>query len=101
MATLNKNVELEFAKVASLDPAMDAAASTFQGLVRAEVKKRTGAFDSSIHTRRVRTRLGVTDRIVYSDDPQAHIIEWGFMAQDGTWVPGHFAFSRSLMRMRF
>nr|DAN37703.1 MAG TPA: protein of unknown function (DUF5403) [Caudoviricetes sp.] len=47
------------------------------------------------------TRRGVTDYLVYTTDPQAHIIEWGFITPSGRWEPGKYVFTRALLRGKF
>lgn len=94
MAKLYKNLELEFAKVASLDPQMDDTATAVASAIEAKAPHYTGAFASSIKTKSVRTKRGVKDRLVYSDDPQAGIIEYGYLCKNGKWQPGHFVFNR-------
>lgn len=101
MVTLNKNVELEFAKVASHDTAMDQAARKVESAIKAQAPVDKGAFINSIKTTTVRTPRGVKDRVIYTDDPQAHIIEWGHISRSGRWVPGAFTFSRGLMTIKF
>ena len=90
MVHLDRNFELEVAKVASRDPAMDAVAAKV--LARAKAKAsahvKTGRYVGSLTSKTVRTRQGVHDRLVYSDDPDAHIIEFGHASPSGKWVEG-------------
>lgn len=90
MARLFPNLELEVARVASLDPAMDSAAAKVlaRAKARASTHRKTGRYASSLKSKTVRTRQGVHDRVVYSDDPNAHIIEFGHASPSGKWVEG-------------
>lgn len=107
--TAAKNLELLVAREASRKPQFVQQARKAKSLVDAEVSRVyseskatvTGRYKSSIGIGRITTPGGVKDFIVYTDDPQAHIIEWGHVKRDGTWQPGKFVFSRALMRARF
>lgn len=103
------NLELEAAKVASHDPSFKAQAQKAKQAVEAEASRMyskvsseaTGRFMTSIDAETTVTRGGVHDIEVYSDDPGALSIEFGYMRKDGRWEPGKFVFSRALMRLRF
>lgn len=94
MARVYDNAELEFAKAASEMPGFAAAAAKVEARVKANAPVREGDFRASIKTEVVTTPRGVKDRLVYSDDPQAYIIEFGYLSKNG-WQKGHFAFSNA------
>lgn len=106
---LNHNVELLAARAASKHPAYHAQAGKALALVEAEVERMyshvehvpTGHYASSIGMEPTRTARGVTDYIVFTTDPQAHIIEWGFITPSGRWEPGKYVFTRALLRGKF
>lgn len=96
MATIYSNVELEAAKIASLSPVMDQVATEAATMARTLAPRRTNLFASSIGQTVVYTKRGVKDRLVYSTDPEANIIELGHLTPSGNWVAGHFVFKRVL-----
>ena len=106
---LNRNIELLAARAASGHPSYQGQALRAKALVDAEVARvystvehvPTGHYASSIGMRSVRTTRGVTDYVIYTTDPQAHIIEWGFITKSGRWEPGKFVFTRALLRGKF
>lgn len=106
---LKNNVELLAARAASAHPAYHAQAGKALALVESEVARMysevehvpTGHYASSIRMQPTRTTRGVTDYVVCSTDPQAHIIEWGFITPSGRWEPGKYVFTRALLRGRF
>lgn len=93
MAYLFKNVELEFAKAASLDPVMDTSASVVESAVKSAAPVAKGDFKRSIGSTTAVTKRGVHDRVVYSNDEEAEIIEWGGVDKKGNFHRGHFTFS--------
>lgn len=99
MAFVRKNASTIAAQIASEHPVFDAEAQKVATAVRAEAAKhnRTGRFLGSIKVETVKGPSGVTDRLVYSDDPNALSIEYGhFTAGDSPkWVPGIFAFTKA------
>lgn len=99
MAWIDPRASLIAARIASVDAVFDAAADEVAAQVRANAagSKRTGRFLASIKVERVSGPSGVTDRLVYSDDPNAMSIEYGHFT-DGekpSWVPGKFAFRKA------
>lgn len=97
MATVNRGVGRDVAKMAGESPVMDMTADKIADLARAGAgqHRETGAFAASIKTTRTPGKHGVTDRLVYSDDPAAAPIEFGHMTRRGKtgqprWVPGLF-----------
>lgn len=106
---LNNNVELLAARAASKHPGYRAQAARAKTLVDAEVARMyasvehvpTGHYAASIGMSPVITRRGVTDYEVFTADPQAHIIEWGFITPSGRWEPGKYVFTRALLRGKF
>lgn len=107
--TWSDDLELKVARAASRHPDFKPQAAKAKALVEAEVarmyasglKEPTGAFGRSIKAKSRKTRRGVMDYHVYSDDPSALAIEFGRVTKKGTWQPGQFVFSRALMRGRF
>jgi len=95
MATLFKNLELEFAKAASHDPEMDRVAALAESYVVGLAPVERGDFVHSIKRKTVRTPRGVRDRLIYSENEGAMSIEFGYMSRAGNWIPGHFAFTRA------
>ena len=99
MVWVNPKASLIAAQIASGDAVFDAAADEVAARVRANAagSKRTGRFFASIKVEKVSGPSGVTDRLVYSDDPNAMSIEYGHFT-DGAkpvWVPGKFAFTKA------
>lgn len=101
MAKIYKSAGLTAAIIAGESAAMDKAAAKVAQAVKREAAKHrdTGDFQRSIKTKRVRGRSGVTDREVYTDDPNAWTIETGHLAPDGTHVPGNFTFINTARRL--
>lgn len=89
---LYKDVELIAARAASYSPVMDAVAA--KGLAKAKALAsahvETRSYISSLRVETVRTARGVLDREIVAEDPQVHIIEWGYLHSSGKWVPGQF-----------
>lgn len=102
------DIELIAARHASRDPKFAALARKGKALVDAEVArvyaspegKVTGAYAESFGFVREPTKRGVMDYLIFSADPQAHIIEWGHVTKDGGWEPGKFVFTRALQNAR-
>lgn len=107
--TAYQTIAFHAAKVASQNPAFVQEARKAKQLVDTEVNRMyteakgtaTGRYKSSIGISRITTGRGVKDILIYTNDPQAHIIEWGHVRKDGTWEPGKFVFTRALMKGRF
>lgn len=97
MVSLFPNLELDVARVASLDSAMDAAAVEVLGKAKALAAGHvdSGRYAASLKTTKKLTRQGVTDRVVYSDDENAHIIEFGHVAKNGRFVEGQHILGRA------
>ncbi|WP_346843737.1 DUF5403 family protein [uncultured Rothia sp.] len=97
MVSLYPNLELEVARVASLDSAMDAAAGEVLGKAKALAAGHvdSGRYVASLKTAKRVTRQGVTDRVVYSDDENAHIIEFGHVARNGKYIEGQHILGRA------
>lgn len=89
---LSTKLEKIVSAEASKDPAFDALAAQVEAAVKAQAPVDSGDYIFSIKRTKVRTKQGITDRVIYTDDPQAHIIEWGYLSKKGTWVPGKFVF---------
>lgn len=106
--TWSKDLELKVARAASRHPDFKPQAAKAKALVEAEVARMygsglqdpTGEFAKSIKAKTSKTRRGVMDYHVYSDDPGAMSVEFGRMTKKGTWQPGQFVFSRALSRIR-
>lgn len=101
MAQVFKTAPVKAAKIAGLDPEMDAAAARFEAVLQAEIAKfsKTGDFARSIKTRSISGKKGVRDRLVYSTDPGALSIEFGHMEGD-THVKGNFAFHNAARKFK-
>lgn len=91
---INANANALAAYVAGLSPEMDVAAEKVRGAIRAKIAPDTdtGDFSRSIKIDRVKYK-SVTDRMVYSDDPGAFAIEFGFRDPKGKAHPGKFIFT--------
>lgn len=103
MADVYRSAGLEAALIAGVHPEMDRAAERLASVVRSEAAKsvKTGHFLASIKTAAVPGKRGVTDRIVYTDDPNAWSIEYGHRdKRSGKWVEGKFAFKRGSQTFR-
>lgn len=101
MAKVYPNAAIDAARVAGEHSGMDAALSTVESAVRAEVAKhvRTGAFAASIRSGRVQGPKGVTDRAVWTNTPEAWSIEFGHVNnRSGKHVTGNFSFSNAARR---
>lgn len=87
------NAGIEAAKVAGLDPEMDAVAARMAAAIRlvAARHRRTGSYDASVRVVLARGKRGVKDRLVEVTDPAAEHIEYGHMAEraDGAAVYIH------------
>ena len=87
MAHVDKDASYIVARQVSLSPVMDAAAETVQAALKARATKhrRTGNFARSIKTTsRLYTAdngIVIKDRYVYSDDPGAMSIEYGYVKE--------------------
>ena len=100
MAQVNKDAGVVAARIAGEMPEMDAGASRVEAVIRSEASRHrdTGAFQSSIGKGRTPGKKGVTDRLVWSDDPAAWSIEFGHTTRSGTNVPGKFVFTNAMRR---
>ena len=101
MARVYKGAGIAAAKIAGRDPEMDKAAERVHGAVRssAEENRSSGDFVRSIKTKKDRHKSGVLDRVVFSDDPAAFEIEFGWV-QGGRSHPGQHHFSNTYRRLR-
>lgn len=98
MAEVVKDAGVRVARIAGRSPVMDGYAEGLETMVRGFAARhiQTGHYMSSIGVATVPGRSGVMDRVVFSDDPQAHIIEWGHWNKDHTkWTPGQYIFQRA------
>lgn len=100
MARVNKNAGILAAKIAGEASEMDAAIATVESAVQSEAARhrRTGEFQTSIKSGRVKGKRGVTDRAVWSEDPAAYSIEYGHTTPAGTDVPGKFILTNAARR---
>lgn len=101
MAQVFKTAPVKAAKIAGLDPEMDAAAARFEVALQAEIAKfsKSGDFSRSIKNRRISGKKGVKDRLIYSTDPGALSIEFGHIESD-THVKGKFAFHNAASKFK-
>lgn len=90
MAEVYRSASLQAARIAGEDPAMDAAAQVVLARARAVATQHrlTGAYLTRFGTERTRGKRGVTDRLVFNDDPGAVSIEFGHTTTTGRLVPG-------------
>lgn len=102
MVYLHKDLSHIVARQVSLSPIMDAAAETVQASLKARAAKsrRTGNFSRSIKTtsRDYTSDKGyiIKDRVVYSDDPAALSIEYGYVKETKNGpkkIPGNHVFT--------
>lgn len=100
MASVSKNAGTLAAQIAGEMPEMDAAVAEVESAVKAEAARHrdTGHFEASISSGRTPGKKGVTDRLVWSDDPAAWSIEYGHRTPAGTEVPGKFIFTNAARR---
>lgn len=94
---VSDSLDMEIARsVSKTSGALDAAAESIAAEVRARARtfQNSGDFADSIQVK-TSTYQRVRDRIVYSDDPGAKSIEYGYRDRGGTFRPGHFVFSRT------
>lgn len=96
MVSLNRGVSTEAARMIGESAEFDRAMEARRDRIKALAPHRTGAFADSIKMERAPGKSGVTDRVIYSDDPGALAIEFGHVTKDGNPVPGHFPFSRGI-----
>lgn len=96
MAKVYKEAGIVAARIASESDEMDKGARK----VRAKVERLadqhidTGAFKDSLESGPVQGPNGVTDRAVWTTDPNALSIEFGHM-HEGKFIPGLFIFNRA------
>jgi len=99
VAWVNPKASLIAAQIASEHAVFDAAAEEVAAQVRANASasKRSGRFLASIKVEKVTGPSGVTDRLVYSDDPAALSIEYGHFTdgESPKWIVGKFAFTKA------
>ncbi|NVC23403.1 HK97 gp10 family phage protein [Kocuria salina] len=95
MAEVDRDVGVIVARMVGDSAALDDVAEAFRDEVKRLAPVRTGAFRDSIKVKKVPGRSGVTDRLIYSDDPAAVIIEHGYESDDGTFVAGNFPFHKA------
>lgn len=97
MAQVYKNAGIEVAQQVGDSDALDDAAGVVLDAAKVEAAKHrdTGHYIQSLGVAKVAGPRGVTDRVVYSDDPAALSIEFGHLTRKGgtgkrSWVPGKF-----------
>lgn len=104
MAEVYKIASILAARIAGEDPAMDSAAAKVESSARslAAAHRLTGNYLSGIGSERTPGKRGVTDRLVYVDDPAAAHIEFGHLTRGGAemdgprhWVEGLHIFGRA------
>lgn len=102
MVELYKSLEVLVAREAAKDPKMDTLAAKVEANVKANAPVESGAFRKSIKRVSKAGKRGVKDRIIYSDDPAAKIIEYGYVTKKGKgkYVPGHHPFRKGLKASR-
>lgn len=114
MARVYDRAAYEAALIAGNMPEMDAGAEKVLAAVRENATEHhdTGAYQASLHVERVPaakpSRHGskrVTDRLVWTDDPDAISIEYGHLqGEQGSgerkFIPGLFIFNRAADRFR-
>ena len=98
---LNNDALLEVARVASKSPLMDAAAEKVRATAVAKALQRsdTGAFADSIAVTEDDYK-GVRDRVIHSTDEGAIPIEFGWVTDNGTTVPGLRVFQETVRDFR-
>lgn len=104
MAQVYKIAAIQAAQIAGEDSAMDTAAAKVEATVRALAAAHnvTGSYLSGIGTERTPGKRGVTDRLIFVDDPAAEHIEFGHLTRRGKdmhgpqqWVAGLHIFGRA------
>jgi hypothetical protein len=91
MAYVTSRAHIEAARIASQTPEMDALESRVLNAVRASALRHrdTGNYLSKIGAETFVTKEGVHDRIIYADDENADLIEFGGVVEDtGRIIPG-------------
>ena len=98
---LNSDALLEVAREASKSPLMDAAAEKVRATAVAKALQRsdTGEFADSITVTEDDYR-GVRDRVIHSTDEGAIPIEFGWVTEGGTAVPGLQVFQETAREFR-
>ena len=103
MATVYRSASVTAARIAGESQVMDDVANAVADNARALAASHnvSGEFEASIGVERRPGKRGVTDRIVYADDPNALSIEFGHLTRpgkDGTsqhWVEGLHILARA------
>ena len=99
MAQVYKGSGTKVAKMAGVQPALDAAAAKV--LARAKTLAAghvdTGAYVESLGVEKTPGKKGVVDRLVYSDDPAAAHIEYGYITRGKPprYVRGQFILTKA------
>lgn len=95
------------ARLASKTPEFAAIAADVEATAKTIAAKGSdsGEFVKSIKTKKVKTRKGITDYIVYSDHKNALGIEYGHLAgkrdtPDREFVPGKHAFTKAVKKVK-
>lgn len=101
MATVYKGAGTSVAKLPGIQPELDKAARSILNRAKAAAAGRvkSGAYMRSFGVEPTPGKKGVTDRLVYNDDPGAVPIEFGHLAtgEGGmAWVPGQRIFLTAL-----
>lgn len=99
MAEVYKVVELEAAIIASEDPEFDSLAAKVEKTAKALAPYRHGQFKSSIKRQTAVTPQGVSDQVIYSNDPAALSIEYGHLTPAGKYVPGAHTFAKTKRKL--
>lgn len=99
MAQVYNGSGTKVAKLPGVQPALDTAAakvlSTAKSLAAGHVD--TGAYVGSLGVEKTPGKKGVVDRLVYSDDPAAAHIEYGYITRGRPprYVQGQFILTRA------
>lgn len=105
MADVDRLVHMPVSEMVGESSEMDRFAEHVVRAVRATAapNRKTGAYMESIKVKRIPGRgvaSYVSDRLIYSDDPEAVQIEWGHWRnrdnKEAGYVPGQLIFTRTL-----
>ena len=99
MAQVYNGAGTKVAKLPGVQPALDAAAAKVLANAKtlAAGHVDTGAYVESLGVEKTPGKKGVTDRLVYSDDPAAAHIEYGYISRGKPprYVPGQFILTKA------
>ncbi|MDO5619273.1 DUF5403 family protein [Kocuria sp.] len=96
MVELDRDVSVQAARMVGESAQFDKVVESRRARIVSLAPTHSGAFAQSIRTKRVAGKRGVQDRVIYSTDPGALAIEFGYVTKAGKPVPGHFAFTRGI-----